>query len=411
MLAEFLKFCNGMVKLRVRSAYPERLLNLCSFHGVRIYEAVRADVDLIYITVPFRDLKKIRSFVRKAHGRIWVVHRFGLPFWLGRTRYRYGLWGGAAFFIVLLYILFTRIWAIDISAPPGISEREVAEQLETLGVRCGVAADNIDVKKIQTQMMLERQDLSFIAINLNGNQAKVQIEARTPKPEILDEDLITSVVAKKTGIITEMEVKGGTAVKKVGETVMQGEMLIDALTQPVKEESQPFLSHAFGEVEARTWERIRSVRCLKTEEKVYTGEKKTRYAVVLGKKRINLYLDSGTDGASCDKITEEKKIVLGDGYTLPVYLVQQELVYYETKSAEFTAKDLQSEMEQAAKMEIQNRIDGKIVNASNTFSEENGLAILTTVSECREQIGEVIADTRTPEDIKKAEEEKKKGSE
>lgn len=409
MLAEFLKFCGGTVRLRVRTNYPERFLNLCSLHQVWLYEADRADIDVLFVTIRLKDLKTVRGFVRKAHGRIRIVRRKGLPFWLGRTRRRYGLWGGALFFLVMLYLLFTRIWAVDVVAPPGISQREIVEELSGLGLRCGVAADSLDIKAIQREMMMRREDLAFLAVNLHGNQAKIQVELRRPKPEILDEDQITSVVAAKTGIITKMEVRGGTAVKKVGETVMKGEMLIDALTQPVKEESQPFLSHAFGQVEARTWERLCSVRCLTGEKKGEIEKICKRFALVVGKKRINLYFDSGTDLGSCDKITKEKKIVLGDGYILPVYLVEQQWIPYTPEPVTLEAASLQSELEENARQEVQNRIQGEIVTISHSLSAEKDLAVLDTVSECREQIGEVVADGRTPEDLLKQEE--KKGSE
>ena len=129
----------------------------------------------------------------------------------------------------------------------------------------------------------------------------------------------------------------------------------------------------------------------------------------MGKKRINLYFDSGTDLGSCDKITKEKKIVLGDGYILPVYLVEQQWIPYTPEPVTLEAASLQSELEENARQEVQNRIQGEIVTISHSLSAEKDLAVLDTVSECREQIGEVVADGRTPEDLLKQEE--KKGSE
>jgi similar to stage IV sporulation protein len=409
MLAEFLKFCGGTVRLRVRTAYPERFLNLCAQYGIWLYGADRADVDVLFVTIRLRDFRTVQSFVRKVHGRMAVVRRKGLPFWLHRAGHRYGLWGGAVFFLVTLYLLFTRIWAIDIAAPPGVSQREILEELNRLGLRCGVVSDRLDVKAIQQEIMLERQDLAFLAVNLHGNQARVQVRVRRPKPEILDEDQITKVVALKTGVITKMEVKGGTAVKKVGETVMKGELLIDAAIQPTQEEAQPFLSHAFGQVEARTWERIHSVRCLAGEKKGENRKIHKRYALVVGKKRINLYFDSGIDLGSCDKISKEKKIILGDGYLLPVYLVQQQWISYDTQETTLSPDALQADMERQGQKEIQNRIQGEILHISHSFSVQGELAVLDTVSECREQIGEVVADGRKTEDLLPQDE--KKGSE
>ena len=65
-----------------------------------------------------------------------------------------------------------------------------------------------------------------------------------------------------------------------------------------------------GEVYGRTWYSLGCKVPLTVMKKVYTGEEITRRAILFGKKRVNLYIDSRNPGDTCDKIISWKKCVL-----------------------------------------------------------------------------------------------------
>ena len=58
-------------------------------------------------------------------------------------------------------------------------------------------------------------------------------------------------------------------------------------------------------------------------------EVKEKYALVIGKKRINFYKDSGILGTTCDKMSTVNYLTLPGGFTLPLALVTERWVSYD----------------------------------------------------------------------------------
>lgn len=399
MLLKLINYLKGTVRLQLKGPYPERFLNLCSRNNVVVYFISRTDIDEMYVTIEIRDLKKVREFATKSHSELHITKRKGIPFFINNIKYRFALWGGAFVFLFVVYLTCTHVWSIDINAADGISDREINQNLVQLGVYPGVSIKEIDAAEIKNEMMLKMDNLSFFAINIIGNKAEIQAEKRVMKPEMIDEDTITSIVSDKTGVITKMSVKGGTALKKVGETVLKGDMLVTAEMKPINEEVQPFLSHSDADIEARTWYNIKKVFCLNVVKKEYSGKVKNRYSIVLGKKRINLLPNSGIYDDSCDKITQEKKVVVGDDFVLPIYIVKTSEIYYEKIDERLSADSVQKYMEKSSDVYIENTVDGEITTGSHTMQEVGDTAVLNSVYECLEKIGEQVIDDRTNEDL------------
>lgn len=408
MLLSWIHNMEGLVRLQVTGSYIERFLNICARNDISFYAVHRVAVDEIMVSVSTQDFRKLRRFACKTHCHVHIIEKRGVPFLVRRFRKRYVLWGGMGAFCILLYVVSSYIWVINVSFPEGISGQQLMDELAALGVHTGVRVSSIDVDSVQSKMMEKFEKLSFIALNINGNELDIDLQVRKEKPVMVDTDAISSIVARKTGVITKMNVKSGFPLKKVGQTVLQGEMLVSALMEPSREDAQPRLVYSLADIKARTWYESCRKLSLGTKLKAYTEKTKTKYALLFGKTRINLYFDSSISGDSCDKIIEVKRIKISDYLSLPVALVKQTFKSYEPQEETLDAAQVSAYMEQKARQELEKSIDGEIVTVTYKMKTEGRAATLYTAAECLEDIGEEVVDDRKLEDIIKKEEETKK---
>ncbi len=387
-----LLYLGGTLRIRVRGASIERFLNLCARHDIRLRQIERVDFGVLCATVSIRDFRRLRGCMGRSGCRIRVLQRQGGPFLLRQLQGRYVLFAGLGALMCLSIVLTQFLWGIRLIVPESISTAEVLQHLQALGVHTGKRMDAIDLDAVQTGLLQEMPTLSFVSVTLQGNRLDVQVYVRTPKPTMIDQALPTSVVATQTGIITKINVYQGTAVKKVGDLVQQGETLASALVLPTVEQGQARLVHARADVEARTWYEVTAKRVLTGTEKQFTDKERSQYALVFGKKRVNFYFGCGISDTECDKIIQEYQITFADHFTVPIRLVRQTYRYYEQVPAQAQEDLVRQEMEQNALARLESSIQGTITAYSSVFRILDGGAELTLYAECKEQIGQEILD-------------------
>ena len=75
------------------------------------------------------------------------------------------------------------------------------------------------------------KDISWCGIKIKGTNVIVSLEKATVKEEIIDENAICDIVAKKEGIITKITARNGTAIVKEGDLIKEGDILISNLIE------------------------------------------------------------------------------------------------------------------------------------------------------------------------------------
>ena len=134
-------------------------------------------------------------------------------------------------------------------------------------------------------------------------------------------------------------------------------------------------------------------------KKQYTGKVRRQYALVMGNKRLNLYIGSGIAGGTCDKIIETRTLRLSDSVVFPVSLVIQSFAFYERETAAQTVDAVRGQMLSRALGAVTEEIDGTVTDHTETLCEENGAAVLRMTVHAVEQIGaEALDDSTIPEE-------------
>mgnify|MGYP000594596226 CR=1 FL=1 len=79
MIQSLFRYLKGYVKIRITGYSPERFLNMCCFHGIRIWE-LKSVGNAYEMYISLAGFRKLRPFARKTHMRIYVTQRNGFPF-------------------------------------------------------------------------------------------------------------------------------------------------------------------------------------------------------------------------------------------------------------------------------------------------------------------------------------------
>ena len=398
MLARLWRLARGQVRVRVTGASLPRFLNLCATKDLMLRRMERTAWNEMYATLSLADFRALQRYMGRTGCRVHIVQRRGMPFWAARLRPRTALWGGLALLILLCWVLCAHIWSIEAHIDPALDEAEVMQQLEELGVHIGARISELDTRSIRWKMLGKQPNMTFLSLNIRGNSLTIEAYGVTPPEEKIDQNAVVKVVAARDGVIKSVKALEGQPMVQAGDAVETGDTLISGLVPPTREEGNYHLTHARGEVEAYTMHQVTAARALETERKTYTGKVRRQYALVLGNHRLNLYIGSGIDGGTCDKIIETRTLRLSDSVVFPVSLVVQTYVFYERKPQTATVEDVRVEMLSRALEEIASGMDGSVTEHSETLTEQDGAAVLEMTVHAVEQIGvEAVDDSTIPE--------------
>lgn len=167
------------------------------------------------VNIGIEDFKNIKQILKKTGCKMKINSKNGLPFLFNRYKKRKIFFIMLVVILVSIYILSKFVWNIEIIGLEKINSEEVYTSLEKSGLKIGALKNNIDTQKIVNDIRLEREDIAWIGIEIEGTNAKINIVEATRKPEIINEEEYCNIIANKKGVITKINALNGTPQVKV----------------------------------------------------------------------------------------------------------------------------------------------------------------------------------------------------
>lgn len=284
MLIERLpRFLRGYVIFELRGDNVEVFLNACAENKIDLFRIKRRE-DSLQAACLVRDYKQLRR-IPLAGLRRRILCRRGIRFSLYRYRRRLGLAIGGVMMLAALLVLSGFVWSVDVSGNERLSENLILQTLQECGFREGVSKRRLQISEIENQMMMRLCDLSWIAINLDGSCAHVEVKERQMPPVTKDKSRPSDLVAAMDGEIVQMEIIRGKPIEKAGSGVVKGQLLVSGYYYDKKE--NVVLEHSDGKV----WARCRVSRSFELPmrvEETLPREHKKFYALKLFERQIDL---------------------------------------------------------------------------------------------------------------------------
>ncbi len=376
----------GYVNISAEGYYIERFINICISKGILLWNVKREKSTFMFANVGKNDFKALKEISKKTKCRIKINEKRGLPFLMNRYRKRKIFFIVFVLVIILMYVASKFIWNIEILGTETIDRQEMLNELAENGLKEGMLKSRIDAQKIINQIRLDRDDIAWMNIDLNGTNVIVKVVETTKKPEILDESEYCNIVSTKTAQITKITAKTGTILVKIGDIVTEDSILIGGWMEG-KYTGTRYV-HASGEVQGKVWYTKSEKINLKQIKQVRTGVSKKRYNIKFNNFQINLY-KSIPNFEKYDTINEEKKIRIFSNFYLPISLGIS--TYYETVDQEINLSQEEAKQYLTDKLkdevleEIENHDDIQDVKV-NTANDENSVEV-EVIYEVLENIG------------------------
>lgn len=379
-------YISGYLRINIEGYYIERFINICRKENIPVWSIKKEQDVRLTFSIKIKDFKKVCKIAKNTKCKLKIKKKKGFPFLLNRYRKRKIF----AIFLILVIILIgmssNYVWNIEIVEENGNNLENIMQNLNQSGLVVGKRKSEINTKEVINKVRLERNDIAWMGIELKGTNAIVKIVKSKEKPEIINENEYCSIVADKAGIITKISAQDGTANVKVGDTINEGETLINGWVEG-KYTGIRYV-HAKGEIQAKVWHTKHKFIEYNTTEKRETGNQEEKYAIKFNNFKINLG-KRVSKFEIYDTIETENKFKIFSDFYLPISIVKttnKEIENVQKKYNKEEAKILGiKELEQELNNEIENK--DNIVNKNiNTYENKNGLDVYVTY-EVLENIG------------------------
>lgn len=378
----------GYAVIGASGAEPTRLLDICTARNIGFWAAVPLDELSLELCVRLGDVPRVLELADEARCELKLIKRRGAPLKLRQAKRRFVMWILPALLLLLLCFASLFTWSIEISGNEKVSDELILNALEDSGVYIGSFHPAYTSDSIRSLVMVQIPEIKWIGIRAFGSRVSVLVRERTEIPELYDKFEPTNVYAAYPGLIEELRAFNGKPMYIKGQTVAKGDMLISGAVP--SSYAPTVICHARGEVIARTWHEISAVMPLEYSAKRQTDDETSRWALKFGDKRINFYSSSGITGIKCDNINTEYKVGLNGLFELPVSLLREKTIFYETYTAKINENAAKTALKLQVEGELLKRIGekGEIVSQNLTFSRSGGSLVATLLAECRQDIAE-----------------------
>ena len=396
MLKKAVKLLRGSVCVRAKSAYPERMLNLCSARGIEFWDVRWIDDTALSFCVARGDLCALRRAAEGCGAEVSIERTAGTPFFFARLRRRRALFAGGILCAALLLVNSLFIWDFEVTGNETVPTETILHALREHGVHRGTFIYSFRSQDICNRVLPELKDLCWVAVNVRGCKAYVQVRERVRAPERVNESEPTNVIAAKPGLITKVRALDGEKRVLPGTSVQQGQLLIAGVVDTGGTE-KPSVTTRFlagkGEVWARTWYDLTVRVPLTYEKKVYTGKEKRSHTLIWGENRLKI----GAKGSSicnvdCDKIKNQTQWTLFGLFALPVTWETETLLPYELEITPRSRADAEAQGKDVLETYLAALLGetGSVTQRRFSTAVEGDTLVVTLSAECEEQIGKEV---------------------
>ena len=375
-------FC-GYVCFRAKGGFYERFLNLCAANGITVW-GVKYKNGTLHAKMSRKDYKNVLPIARRAKTRLKIVSKRGLYSRAAKYRGRYGLAVGFLAFILILRLLSSVIWNININGNKTVSDKTILAQLNDIGIFEGVFASSIDAENARQQLLISCPELSWCAINIDGCIANVDVKETAEKKLEAKTDYPANIIAKRGGTIMSIRAYYGAPSVSVGEAVAKGDILVSGTME--NKYGGIMYCEARAEVIAQTVHKLSVTVPFNQQRKVDIAKPQTRKILTLFGAQIPLFFGKVDEPYTVKRTHTVPEI---NGKRLPFAVdsatfTRQKVEKYTIDSAK-AEKIAKAQMENKSKKELGSILKKQL---NEIITKSNDGITLTAEFLCEENIAE-----------------------
>lgn len=382
-MVKIIQWLRGYVSFEFKRGFIEGFINDCFDQKINVQSLVK-NGNILQGECSARTYLRLHRIARKNGGVIGITDRHGPIFALLKIRNRFGLFVGALCAVLIINFLSGFVWNIEITGTNEIRNSDISAFLCENGLQVGTYARGVDRDVIENLLMSSFEKCAWAHINIDGTTATVEIDEAVDKPSVVDPNILTNVKAVKDGIIVKTTTYNGWQNVNVGDSVVEGDLLISGIYEGEGGKRNLF-THARGEIIAKVDENIEITISRKQCQKTYTDTKQYKYLYFFG---IKIPLFIGTSNYINSDVDVVNDYLVLNGRELPIGIVRKDVQRFRVDTVELN----DAQLNDLVRSEIDKRIarelsDYEIISNDMDISLNTNEAKASCKIVCLEDIG------------------------
>ncbi|MFS0727558.1 sporulation protein YqfD [Paenibacillus sp. 1P07SE] len=381
----WLQTLQGIVTIRIRGGSPSALVNEAGAAGIRLWSIRYMPEGEMECELTVGDFFRLRPLLKRTSCRVHVIARRGLPFWLRKLERRKFFAAGLFVFLAGLYLLSCMIWDVEVKGNVALTEEQILSAAEAEGIHLYQWSFRmLDVDVLSKRLAQRLPEAAWVGVDKRGTKVTIEVvENRTAVPPSLYTP--RHLVAAEDAVVTRIIAETGRPVVKKDVRVKRGDILISGT---IGTEPNTRTVVAKGEVRGVVWYSYEITVPLVSQSKVYTGESKTRWKLLIGGRSLQV---SGFGKPPFERfeVVEQRQQASWRGIKLPFGRIKETVRESGMLSRELTPEEAGHAGLLQAKAELWTKLGPDIVfRAENLLHEktENGKVYMKVLFEVEQSI-------------------------
>ena len=360
----------GWNEVQVQCLYVEDLFNSIKREGIYLWDIVKVNqytVSFKIFTFSYGSLLELsESFGSRQSIDVQVVDSGGFIEDLIRYKLRTGLLAGFLLSVILLVVMTSFIWKIEISGLDSIPEDMLLDSLAENGIFVGALTSGHDFREIRYNILHDYESIAYITVNIRGCKAEVEVDESIVPPELRDTEPC-NLFAKSDGQIVFIETYQGIPQVKKYEAVRKGELLVSGVYNSKVIGYR--LVHADAEIKARTRRTYEEFCSFSSVEIVETGRTDVLYTLKIFGLELELPFFNNIKYEYYEEVSDETDLCIGSNIVLPISLVKTVVYEHEKQDILYTEDEAKAYIEKYLDEIMRIDLHGiEIENAEKSFT-------------------------------------------
>lgn len=375
-LIKWYRYLCGYVYFSISGGFPERFLNLIAQNQISIWDIHRKG-EKLYASTLVKDYKKMRPFAKKTKVKLKAEGKKGYKFKANKYKKRRGMFVGFLAMVIVFFVASNLVWTVKVNGNETLESRVILEVLQEEGFKPGCFHKAVNIRDIEQKAMLRLPQLSWLAINVTGGNATVEVKERTVIPDIAQTSDNEVLIASKEGVISRTNIYSGMAAVQKGEVVSKGDVLVHGYYKGNREDSVEIEQDARGEVYAYT-----------TMQKTFYTPKVGMEEVISRTSNNYIYESLGLkiplirvkEIPRDSRVTVTSENVKFFGWEMPILKHNQKVEFIDLQEKEYTLEEMKEKLnKQKEEFEGQLPVSTTVVEAEIKEEEtEEGLKYIVS---------------------------------
>ena len=380
------KLPNEMKIMLICAHVPDMLQKIWE-SGIVIRCVENIDPLTVRAIIDSSDLMSLEYLAKRYAWKVNVLKRSGAAYSTRRLLKRPVFLVGIILILLLTVYLPGKILFVTVEGNSRVADSMILSAAQECGVTFGASRKDIRSEKIKNGLLAAIPQLQWVGVNSAGCVATIQVKERSVADTEDTERGVCSIVASKDAVIRSCDVRNGSRVCRIGQAVKEGQLLVSGY---VDCGNHIRATRADAEIFGQTQRELTVISPTDTSVRGAVSREQTRYRLIIGKKLIKLYKDSGISGGSCVKMKTQYVLTLPGGFSLPIALERENLTYYDVAPVARLNEDAFVWLDGFARNYLLDQmVAGSIVDDTSNFSVADGLCVLRGRYQCLEMIGKV----------------------